>query len=187
MTVNWANESDAVLITARDADAFATFYRRHAQRVLTFHARRTPSAELAADLTAETFAAALAGAARFDPGRGEPVQWLYGIARHLLARALERGAADDRARRRLGIRPIQLDDETLARVEELASPRVPAHELGEAMDELSPDQRAAVRARVIDGQSYQEIARAAETTPVAARRRVSRGLAALRHKLGGTD
>lgn len=121
MTVNWANESDAVLITARDADAFATFYRRHAQGVLTFHARRTPSAELAADLTAETFAAALAGAERFDPERGEPVQWLYGIARHLLARALERGAADLRARKRLGIGRIELEDEMLERIEELAS------------------------------------------------------------------
>lgn len=187
MTVNWANESDAVLITARDADAFATFYRRHAQGVLTFHARRTPSAELAADLTAETFAAALAGAERFDPERGEPVQWLYGIARHLLARALERGAADLRARKRLGIGRIELEDEMLERIEELASPRLPAGALDRAMDELEPGMRDAVAARVVGESDYEALARDAGTTPAAARRRVSRGLAALREKLGETD
>lgn len=41
--------------------------------------------ETATDLTAETFAAALAGVGRFDPGRGAAVGWLYGIANHQLA------------------------------------------------------------------------------------------------------
>jgi DNA-directed RNA polymerase specialized sigma24 family protein len=42
--------------------------------------RRTRDAELAADLTAETFAAALAARARFDPGRGSASAWLFGLA-----------------------------------------------------------------------------------------------------------
>ena len=36
--------------------------------------------ELAADLTAETFAAALVSVRRFDPARGPAVAWLLGIA-----------------------------------------------------------------------------------------------------------
>jgi len=185
--MNWSSEPDEVLLAAHAPDAFATFYRRHSTAVLAFHARRTPNAELAADLTAETFAAALAGAERFDPARGEPVQWLFGIARHLLAGALERGRADDRSRRALGMRRIELEDEQLARVEELASPRLPPGTLDRAVGELTPELRHAVTARVIGGSDYDTLARDAGTTPVAARRRVSRGLAALREKLGGAD
>jgi hypothetical protein len=37
---------------------FGEFYRRHRDAVLVFHARRVDEASLAADLTAETFAAA---------------------------------------------------------------------------------------------------------------------------------
>ena len=134
--------------------------------MLAFHARRTPSPELAADLTAETFAAALAGAERFDPARGEPVQWLFGIARHLLARALERGHADDQRAPAPGMRRIDLDDEMLARIEELASPRVPAGALERAVDELPPDQRAAVRARVIEDRTTRRL----RVTPARRRR-----------------
>ena len=52
--------------------------------------RRTRNAELAADLTAETFAAALVARARFDPGRGSASAWLYGIALNKLARVERR-------------------------------------------------------------------------------------------------
>ena len=75
--------------------------------------RRTGDGELAADLTAETFAAALASRRRFDPAKGPAIGWLYGIARHKLARTLERGRVEDRARRTLGMAPLALDDEAI--------------------------------------------------------------------------
>src|SRR3954465_3821579 len=86
---------------ARDADAFATFYGRHVHAVAGWFLRRTRSPELAADLTAETFADALRGVRRFDPKRGLAIAWLFGIAHRELARAVERGRVEDRARRRL--------------------------------------------------------------------------------------
>ena len=85
------------------------------------------------------------------------------------------------------MRRIDLEDEQLARVEELASPRLPPGALDRAVDELTPELRHAVTARVVGGSDYDTLARDAGTTPVAARRRVSRGLAALREKLGGAD
>ena len=86
-------------LLAADPEAFAHFYRRHVRAMLAFFARRTRDAELAADLTAETFAAALDGVHRFDPARGPAVAWLYGIAHRQLADALRRGRVEDRARR----------------------------------------------------------------------------------------
>jgi RNA polymerase sigma-70 factor (ECF subfamily) len=173
---------EALLAVARrEPDAFAVFYRRHVRALLGYFLRRTREPELAADLTAETFAAALDGCHRFRPERGPAVAWLYGIARRQLAHAQRRGAVEDRARRRLGMAPLELDDAILERVEALADG--PA--LHEALEALPADQRDAVRSRVLDDREYAEIALAARTSESVIRKRVSRGLAGLRSRLEG--
>ena len=54
-----ATESDDELLASLQPGSFAVFYRRHVEDLVAFFMRRTRNAELAADLTAETFAAAL--------------------------------------------------------------------------------------------------------------------------------
>jgi RNA polymerase sigma-70 factor, ECF subfamily len=51
------------------------------------------------------------------------------------------------------------------------------------LQRLPADQRAAIEARVVDEQEYEEIAAAAQTSEAVIRKRVSRGLANLRRKL----
>jgi RNA polymerase sigma factor (sigma-70 family) len=174
-----ASDDELLVASGRDPQAFAAFYRRHAVALTAFFLRRTGDRERAADLTAETFAAALAGRRRYDPGKGAAVAWLYGIARHQLARALESGSVETRARRRLGIPRLALDDDAFERVEAAASGAW-AYEL---LGTLPPDERAAVEARVVGEREYDEIARAEATSEPAIRKRVSRGLARLRSRL----
>jgi|GEM_PF-6360787 len=81
-----------------DAAAFAAFYRRFEDPVLGFFLTRTGRGELAADLTAETFARALEGRSRFDAARGDASAWLFGIAHNLLASSLKRGRVEDEVR-----------------------------------------------------------------------------------------
>src|SRR3954447_23906901 len=154
--------SDEALLAAtrREPEAFAVFYRRHVRALIGYFLRRTRDAELAADLTAETFAAALDGCHRFRPERGPAVGWLYGIARRQLGHAHRRGAVEDRARRRLGMAPLALDDTTLERVEALADTAA----LSAALSALPPDQRDAVRSRVLDEREYADIALHARTS-----------------------
>src|SRR3954469_20065210 len=110
--------TDEQLLVARDAASFELFYVRHVDAVLGFFARRTFDAEMAADLCAETFAAALASRRRVRAagaraprpnGRGEPLPgagggplpsrpggppataWLFGIGAKKLADAQRRG------------------------------------------------------------------------------------------------
>ena len=168
-----------------DPNAFGAFYRRHVDGVLAFFVRRT-DAETGADLCAETFAAALAGLARYDTGRGEPVAWLYGIARHLLGRYHRSGSVERRAQRRLGMERILVDDEELARIDQSARSDVTARLLHDAMAGLPSDQRDALVARVLDESSYEEIGRRGSVTATAARQRVSRGLAHLRARIGAS-
>ena len=175
-----ATESDDELLASREPGSFAVFYRRHVEDLVAFFMRRTRNAELAADLTAETFAAALIARARFDPGRGGASAWLFGIALHKLARVERRAAAERRARRRMGMERIELTDADIERIEALGS-GVRAHVL---LERLSPQQRDAIRAHVIDERPYGEIARVQGTSEAVVRKRVSRGLAAVRQRMG---
>lgn len=167
-------------LLAGDAEAFGDFYARHEDAVLAFFLRRVRRPELAADLTAETFAAALRSRGTHDPERGEARGWLFGIARNVLAASLRRGQVEDDARRRLKMERLVLDDAALARVEELAAAPALA-----ALDDLPPEQRAAVAGRVVQERSYEELAAALNCSESVVRQRVSRGLRTLRTRLEG--
>lgn len=169
--------SDAALLSG-DAVTFAAFYRRHEDAVLGYFLRRTGQADLAADLTAEAFARALEGRRRFDPERGEARGWLFGIARNLLASSLERGRVEDATRRALGLEPLVLDDAALSRIEALD--HRPA---ADALSDLPADQEVAVRGRVVEEQSYAELAARLRCSESVVRQRVSRGLRSLRERL----
>lgn len=170
--------SDERLLTETPAlpAAFAVFYRRHEGSVLGFFMRRTGNGELAADLAAETFAAALLGARRFHADRGDAVAWLYGIARHRLMRSFERGQVEDRARRKLGLPRLEVDDGLVDRIERLAG----EERAFELLDQLPATQAEAVRAHILDERSYKEIAASVQVSEAVVRKRVSRGLATLR-------
>lgn len=170
-----------------DGDAFGAFYRRHAKPVAAFHLARVRDGQDAADLTAETFAAALEAVDRFDPARGEAVAWLFGIARNRLLTAMRKGAVEQRARRRMGLERLVLDDAGLERVEAAASAEVVRVELREGFDALPPEQREAVALRVLLDHEYAEVAGAIGKSEVVARKRVSRGLSALRARLATSD
>ena len=85
---------------------------------------------------------------------------------------------EDRARRRLGMAPLDLTDAALERVVALAGsdapwPRWPT----------CRRTRDAVRMRVVEERGYGEIALAAHTSESVVRKRVSRGLAGMRARL----
>jgi|SRR4051812_45018775 len=175
-----SDRSDEALLTGRDPAGFEEFYVRHVETVLGFFARRTSDPDLAADLTAETFAAALASRGRYRPAAGAPGAWLFGIAMKKLADAQRRGCAERRARRRLGMERIVLSDADVVRIEALAD-QMPATALVEL---LAPDQRDAVRLRVVEDRSYADIASSLHVSEAVARKRVSRGLASVRERMG---
>jgi RNA polymerase sigma-70 factor (ECF subfamily) len=171
-------DEELLRLTPRHPAAFEQFYVRHERLVLAFFRRRTASADVAVDLTAETFVAALASVKRFRAGETPAVGWLFGIAWHKLLRSIERGRVEDRARRRLGAPRLEFDDEELARVDRLGTR--PATELLAA---LPASQAEAIRARVLEEQPYDVVAMRLRCSELVARKRVSRGLAALRDVL----
>lgn len=139
--------------------------------------RRTYDAEVALDLTAETFAQALKGCHRF---RGETADderaWLIGIAKHLHAQYVRKGVAESRAVRRLGLQLPRPDATEQARVIELAGGAELRAAVAAQLEALNADQRTAVHLRVVEELPYPEIAARLGVSEQTVRARVSRGL-----------
>lgn len=180
--------SDAQLLqrSATDAAAFAEFYDRPVEAVLAFFYRRTADAELAADLTSETFAQAFLSRKRYRD-TGVPARaWLFALGRRQLSRMLRKGAVEDRARRRLHVDRVAVDDESLVRIEELADLQPAIEAIREATATLSPAVAEAVALKVVGDLPYAEVAQRLGCSEGAARVRVSRGLNAIHEMLGVT-
>lgn len=178
-----SSDEDLLAATGRRPEAFGVFYRRHERAMLVFFLRRTSTPETAADLTAEVFAAALASAGRFRPGKAPAVAWLYAIASHKLSSSRRRGCVEERARKRLETEPLVLTDDALERIEALADSERSAEVVDELLDRLPPEQREAVRSHILEDRDYDDIASALQCSQAVIRQRVSRGLRALRTEL----
>jgi RNA polymerase sigma-70 factor (ECF subfamily) len=171
--------TDEELLRSSTPDDFGRFYDRHVDVLVGWFARRTGDPDTAADLTAETFASALAARGRFRPGATPAAGWLYGIAQHKLVDFYRRGSTQDKMCRKLGMSLPALDDDDRELIEMLA------HETALTLVESLPsDQRDAVRAYVIEDADYSTIASAEQTSEATIRKRVSRGLTTLRRRAG---
>ena len=172
--------TDSELLTAsgEDPEAFTELYRRHAEDLLRYFARRTLDPETAAELTAETFAEAFASRRNYTDKGVNGVAWLYGIARHRLGRFFRTGRIDASARRRLGMPERELPPEDYERIEDLIDFAPIRGALAEALETLSPEGVMGTPGlrSVIDGLAYPEVAARLKCSEANARQRVSRGL-----------
>jgi RNA polymerase sigma factor (sigma-70 family) len=176
-----ASDGELLARTASRPDAFAAFYDRYETAVVGYFTRRTGDPEVAADLAAEVFAAALSAAHRYRAEAPTAAGWLFTIARNTLAKSLRRGRVEAHARRRVGIcEAIAFTGDDLERVECAASASGWVMEL---LEQLPAEQREAIRARILDERSYPDIAGELETSELVIRKRVSRGLSNLRAEL----
>jgi RNA polymerase sigma factor (sigma-70 family) len=174
-----------LLMECRDGDpeAFGQFYIRYRELIIGYLMRRVRDPELAADLMAETFAAALVVA--MDATRrlpDVPSAWLFTIARNLLVDGARRGQVEMDARRRLGLEPLVLDDADLVRITEVAASHDVMAELAKV---VPPAEWDAFRAHVLEDEAYPDIAVRLQCSEALVRKRVSRAKAHLRTALGG--
>jgi RNA polymerase sigma-70 factor (ECF subfamily) len=135
-----------------DDHAFRRWYERVAPRVYAYVFNRCGgSAPLAEELTQQTFVEALRSVDRYD-GRADVVAWLCGIARHRLADHYRRLERDNRRHRQLVLRNISESDRPLEGVDRREA-------IDAAFRAISPEQRAVLLFRYLDGQAVPEIAR----------------------------
>jgi len=174
---------------ARDGEveAFEMLYRSHQAGVYTFILSQVREAELAADLTQQAFVRAWQSLRRLrEPGafRG----WLYRIASNLVRDEVKSGRA--RLEVSAGVlgegdptatTPAALDDggnpEAMLESAELRGA------VWSALNELSPEHRAAVVMHHVEGMGVSEIAKAVGVRPGTIMSRLARAREALRKSL----
>jgi RNA polymerase sigma factor (sigma-70 family) len=174
-------KTDAELMRMAKADpqAFGEIYRRHAPQVAQWFRRTLPSH--AADLTAETFARGWLSRRSFrDEREGSALPWLLGIARNVLVDSIRRERLECRARERLGLPVVMVEDERFDAVDRRLSA---SSELKDALLRLPEHERDAVELRVLGDMPFSDVARVLAIRPAAARLRVSRALRRLARAL----
>jgi RNA polymerase sigma factor (sigma-70 family) len=159
--------------------AFVAVYEAYSRRLLAYFVRRTFDVEAARDLTAELFARAFEQRGRFrGTTDAEAEAWLFGIAHNLLRRYARKGRTERKALDRLGVEVPAVSEDDYQRIVDLAGLAELRGRVEGAFAQLSADQSAAVRLRVIDDLSYREVAETLGVSEQTVRARVSR---ALRH------
>ena len=87
---------DDLLLLMRNGDeqAFVALYRRRHPALYRFAQHMSGSTTVAEDITQEVFLALIRDECGYDPDRGTLSGYLFGIARKLVLRHLERGRSD---------------------------------------------------------------------------------------------
>ena len=171
--------TDEELLTSHETDDFGVFYDRHVRTLLGYFQRRTGDPQVAADLTAETFASAIVAQERYEPTGAPALAWLYAIAGRRLADYQRRGAVERRMQRAVAMERPPLSESDAEMIRLLADDAAVA-----MLAELPSDQREAVAGHVVEDRGYPELAASLDVSEAAVRQRVSRGLAALRRRKG---
>lgn len=77
------SDADLVSMSAKDPDAFAEVFGRHARAVYAFCARRTGDLDLAEDLTSVVFLEAFRRRRKLQLSNTSALPWLLGVANNL--------------------------------------------------------------------------------------------------------
>ncbi|MEW2275767.1 sigma-70 family RNA polymerase sigma factor [Streptomyces sp. SID685] len=163
----------------RDPARFTLFYEQQFDAVLGFVTRRVDDAHLAADLTADIFVAALEGAHTYDPRRGAPVAWLYGISRNVINAHFHGSARERQALSRIGGRRL-LDEEDVDAIEARIDADRTVRQFASAHAALSEPLRAVLDLIALDGLTVREAAHALGISSPTARVRLHRARKILR-------
>ena len=110
MTSDLPETDDELLMRMRSGDeqAFVALYRRRQAAIYRFALHMSGSGTVAEDVTQEVFLALIREECGFDPERGTLSGYLFGIARKLVLRHMERGRSEYFYA--LGIKVAGLDD-----------------------------------------------------------------------------
>jgi len=96
MTSSHPESDDDLLLRMRSGDeqAFLALYRKRQAALYRFAQHMSGSATVAEDITQEVFLALIRDECGYDPDRGTLSGYLFGIARKLVLRHIERGRSD---------------------------------------------------------------------------------------------
>lgn len=166
-----AEDEELVARFRRDPQLFVEVHDRHFREIHRYVAGRL-DAQVADDITAETFCVAFGDRDRFDPARGTLRAWLFGIATNLIAGHRRKEARRYRALARISADPA-VDSHEDRVVTSVAAGRLRPHLLA-ALAALSKGERDVVLLVALSDLSYEEVGQALGISPGTVGSRLSR-------------
>lgn len=164
-------------------DAFERLFDEQFPALFRYLSRRIRS-DRAEEIAAETFLVAYRDSQRFDPTRGSPRAWLFGIAAKKLLREHRRERRELRAYGASGVDPLGFGFEEL---DNRLDARESAADLAAALAELKPGDREALLLFAWAELSYAEIAVALAIPIGTVRSRINRARRQMRAALSLPD
>ncbi len=173
---------------AGDEPAFTALYRRRQGAVYRFALQMTGSVVIAEDVTQEVFMELIEHGRRFDPSRGALRSFLYGIARNLVLRRIDKdGHAGPKfgweSRLESGPEPAMEDFPAIEDVLGDLTRRETIDQVRRAVSSLPPVYREAVVLCDLQDLRYGEAAQILDCPVGTVRSRLNRGRAMLAQKL----
>jgi RNA polymerase sigma factor (sigma-70 family) len=156
-------------------EQFTTAYRRHRVAVERYVLRRAQPEDVG-DVLAEVF---LTAWRRFEQIPAEPLPWLYGVARRVLAN-------DRRASQRRTDLNDRLADQPRQHDAGYAEEVIAETDVARAFDQLGADDQEVLRLALWEELTPAEIARVLDQKPVAVRVRLHRARHRLRKQLNSS-
>jgi RNA polymerase sigma-70 factor (ECF subfamily) len=169
--------TDAALLAAiarRERDAFETLYFRHAPWLQVRLRRRCGDPDVVAEALQDTFLVVWRSAGRWD-GRGEVPAWLWGIAIRRFVNLVTHVPHHDVF--------TSATDSAVGSAEEQVLLGVEYGDAAGALNRLSPELQAVVRATVLDGLTTREAARLLRVPQGTVKTRMARARVLLRQAL----
>lgn len=177
MVIESLNDQDLIhRMLAGDEEAFTALYRRRQGPVYRFALQMTGNVVVAEDVTQEVFMALIEHGSRFDASKGVLASFLYGIARNLVLRRLEKDRSGE---------PVSDDYATEEDILGDLTRRESIDQVRRAVLSLPPAYREAVVLCDLQDVSYQDAADALDCPVGTVRSRLNRGRAMLAQKLRG--
>ena len=175
------NQQNRSGIAEGDADVWREFLARRIPQLYGMFMRRWANPTLAEELVQRTVFDAVRGRASFDPARGSPKEWIFGIARNNIRleirRRASRGSVNGDISRYLDtIDNKPLPDEVLEQKETVAVVRA-------ALSNLESKEQAVLRAKYIEGLSAHKIAQQMGITEKAVHSLLYRARISLRQQI----
>jgi len=159
-----------------EEDAFTALYRRRQAAVYRFALQMTGSVVIAEDVTQEVFMELIEHGRRFDPARGALASFLYGVARNLVLRRIEKDRGQQSE-----LPDLASDDDVVGDL----TRRETVERVRRAVLSLPAVYREAVVLCDLQDLSYEDAAEALDCPVGTVRSRLNRGRAMLAQKLRG--
>lgn len=174
-------QQDWVKLAEGDADTWCKFLNREIPQLYKMFMKRWPNPSLAEELVQKTVLDAVRGRSSYNPSKGMPEEWIFGIARNHIRLEIRRRASRPSINGDITTYIDTIDTQPLP--DEVLEQKETATIVQAALNRLESKQQAVLKAKYIENLSAPQIAKQLGITKKAVHNLLYRAKISLRQEL----